>query len=465
MKETETEMRSDVNGGGLSWWSIIRLGVVQSLLGAIVVLTTSTLNRVMVIELALPAVVPGALVTLHHAAQMLRPRMGHGSDVGRRHTPWIIGGMASLAIGGAGAAAGTALMATHLVLGLLVAVAAFALIGAGVSACGTNLLVLMAKKVSSERRAPAATVVWTMMIAGFAITATLAGRILDPYSPSRLVAVATGVSAIAFVGSVLAILGVEGDGQDLRGQRSSEGRPDFRTALREVWADPDARHFTLFVFVSMLAYSAQDLILEPFAGSIFHLTPGETTRLSGAQHGGVLAGMVVMALAAALFKKTRLSSLKGWVVGGCLASAISMVGLVLAAFSHGAWPLTTNVFVLGVSNGAFSIAAIGSMMTLAGEGRQSREGIRMGVWGAAQAIAFGTGGFAGTVMVDGAKLIAHTAPAAYALVFSMEALGFVFAYRLAMATAFGPRAEGKVEEVPMTRAASPGLLQPVGEPQ
>ena len=45
----------------LSWLSIVRLGLVQMCLGAIVVLTTSTLNRLMVVELALPAVLPLAM--------------------------------------------------------------------------------------------------------------------------------------------------------------------------------------------------------------------------------------------------------------------------------------------------------------------------------------------------------------------------------------------------------------------
>ena len=58
-------------------------------LGAVVVLTTSTLNRVMVVELALPALLPGLLVALHYAVQISRPRMGFGSDVGARRTPWI----------------------------------------------------------------------------------------------------------------------------------------------------------------------------------------------------------------------------------------------------------------------------------------------------------------------------------------------------------------------------------------
>ena len=86
--------------GPLGWFGIVRLGLVQTSLGAIVVLTTSTLNRVMVVELALPAMLPGALVALHYAVQVMRPRWGHGSDLGRRRTPWIVGGMAVLALGG-----------------------------------------------------------------------------------------------------------------------------------------------------------------------------------------------------------------------------------------------------------------------------------------------------------------------------------------------------------------------------
>ncbi|RYY92276.1 MAG: hypothetical protein EOO24_29435, partial [Comamonadaceae bacterium] len=81
------------------WIDVVRLGCVQAALGAVVVLTTSTLNRVMVVELAMPALLPGILVALHYVVQLARPRMGHGSDLGRRRTPWILGGMAVLAAG------------------------------------------------------------------------------------------------------------------------------------------------------------------------------------------------------------------------------------------------------------------------------------------------------------------------------------------------------------------------------
>lgn len=424
----------------IGWVGIFRLGLVQAALGAVVVMTTSTLNRVMVVELALPAVIPGALVTLHHAMQMLRPRMGYGSDLGQRRTPWIVGGMAALAAGGTGAALATAAMATHFALAMTLAVLSFALIGAGVSACGTSLLVLMAKRVPPERKAASATVVWMMMIAGFAVTATLAGKLLDPFSPARLVGVAGAVSGAALLLTLVATWGVEGrDAAVAVLDAACEPKISFSATLKQVWSEPDARRFTIFVFISMLAYSAQDLILEPFAGAIFGWTAGASTKLSGVQHGGVFVGMLLVAVVTTLFKGTPLASPKGWVVGGCISSGVAMSGLVCAGLLGHPWPLKANVFLLGVTNGVFAIAAISAMMTLASEGRRAREGVRMGIWGAAQALAFGLGGFLGTVLVDLAKWLFGPSGAAYSFVFGLEVIGFFAAHLLALNVSFGER--------------------------
>lgn len=422
-----------MTGVPLGWVGIVRLGLVQTALGAIVVLTTSTLNRVMVVELALPATLPGALVAFHYAVQLSRPRLGYGSDMSGRSTPWIVGGMAVLAVGGISAALATAWMETQLLGGVLLAVVAFALIGAGVGAAGTSLLVLLAKRVDPRRRAAAATIVWLMMIAGFVITATTAGHLLDPFSPARLIAVTGVVAAAAFAVTLLAVWNVEGR---VRTSTHPTDAPEvaqvpFREALAQVWAEPQARRFAVFVLVSMLAYSAQDLILEPFAGLVFGFTPGESTKLSGIQHGGVLAGMILVAVAASVIGGPWLGSLRMWTIGGCLASATALLGLTVAGFVGPGWPLRASVFGLGLANGAFAVAAIGSMMGLAGAGRASREGVRMGLWGAAQAIAFALGGFGGTVAVDLARQLFAGPGVAYATVFAGQAVLFLISAVLA----------------------------------
>lgn len=429
---------------GLGWLGVARLGFVQALLGGVVVLTTSTLNRVMVVELALPALLPGLLVALHYAVQLTRPRMGYGADRTARRTPWIIGGMVVLAASGWLAAVATAWMARDATLAIALATLAFAGVGLGVSAAGTSLLTLLATRVAEERRAGAAAMVWVMMIAGFAITAGTAGRFLDPYTPARLVLVSGVVSAIAVVVTPLALWRLEAGVHALR-RAGNEAMTSqrFFAALAEVWADAEARRFTVFVFASMVAYSAQDLILEPFAGLVFGFTPGETTRLAGVQHGGTLAGMLLAALAGRRLGGAEFGSLRAWTVGGCIASGIALAGLVVGGlFASSTWPLRANVFLMGAANGAFSIAAIGSMMALAG-GRggggeagvagsaPGREGTRLGLWGAAQAIGFAGGGVLGAMASDVARWITGSPAMAYALVFAGEALLFVVAARLA----------------------------------
>lgn len=412
----------------LNWPGIIRLGLVQTALGAIVVLTTSTLNRVMVVEFALPATVPGALVAVHYAVQLMRPRWGYGADAGGRNTPWIVGGMAVLALAGVGATLATALMSVNPVAGVALAVVAFFFIGIGVGAAGTSLMVLLAKSVAPERRAPAATIVWTMMIGGFIVTTISAGRLLDPFSPGRLVAVSAGVAAIAFLVAVLAVAGLEEPTADTR--PAAPATVSFRDALAEVWGEPRARRFAVFVFVSMLAYSAQDLILEPFAGAVFGLTPGGSTQLAGVQHAGVLVGMVSLGCLSSRAGR-RFGSMWAWTIAGCVGSAVTLASLSLASLVGPAWPLRASVFALGVTNGVYAVAAIGAMMELAGAGHANREGVRMGLWGAAQAVAFGLGGFAGTVASDVARWLLGSPVQAYATVFALEAALFLGSAALA----------------------------------
>ncbi len=417
----------------LSWFGIVRLGLVQTGLGAVVVLTTSTLNRVMVVELAMPAILPGALVAIHYALQVFRPAWGHGSDIGARKTPWIVGGMAVLATGGLMASVATAWMTTQPLFGIALAVIAFCLIGAGVGAAGTSLLVLLAKRTDDVRRAAAATIVWVMMIAGFIVTTGVAGHLLDPFSPQRLVVVSGGVSVVAMLLTMMGVWGIEGNAVAMAQSRSNmpSRQSSFREAFMEVWTEPKSRRFAIFVFVSMLAYSAQDLILEPFAGVVFGFTPGETTKLSGVQHGGTLIGMALVPLIGAIYPRSR-GNLQIWTVGGCLASAIALLCLAAAAVVGPLWPLRETVFMLGVTNGAYAVAAIGSMMALVSAGGEKREGVRMGLWGAAQAFAFGIGGFLGTLASDIARYVLTSPALSYSTVFASEAGLFVVAAFMAV---------------------------------
>jgi BCD family chlorophyll transporter-like MFS transporter len=127
----------------------------------------------------------------------------------------------------------------------------------------------------------------------------------------------------------------------------------------------------------------------------------------------------------------RFGNLRTWMIGGCLGSAMAISALAASGFVGPAFPLRVVVFILGVGLGIFAVAAIGSMMSLVDAGRERREGIRMGLFGAAQAIAVGLGGVVATAGVDLIRWLMQSPLIAYSIVFLAEAVTFALAAVLA----------------------------------
>jgi BCD family chlorophyll transporter-like MFS transporter len=274
---------------------------------------------------------------------------------------------------------------------------------------------------------------------------------------ARLIEVTAFASLAALAVTIVAVAGVEKRSAGRFAEEPSAPKVSFRASLADAWSDPQARLFTIFVFVSMLAYSMQDLILEPFGGLVFGMTPGETTGLAGIQNGGVFCGMVLVGVAGSLLSRRFPAILKAFTVGGCMLSAVALAGLASSAAAAPEWPLTANVFALGFANGIFAVAAIASMMALAGAAGTGRVGLRMGLWGAAQAIAFGLGGFLGTVAVDALRAMAAPPPVAYGAVFILEAAIFLLAAVIALKIAVVGRSAGQLQ--PADEARLPIGLQ------
>lgn len=435
-----------MNAQGLGWLGVIRLGLVQSAIGALAVFGTVTLNRVMVVELALPAALPASLVAWHYVVQLSRPRWGHGGDAGARRTPWILFGAALLALGTLAATNAVALMAAHTAAAMapVLAVAAFAMIGAGVSACGTSLLSLMADLVAEQRRPAAAAIAWVMMIFGIAVTAGIAGHFLDPFSPRRLALLSAGVAVAALLLVVAAVSGLE---QHACPPRPRHEPAPFMASLASLWRDTTARGFTLFVFAAMLAYSAQELLIEPYAGVIFGYRLGAATQLTGWQHGGVLCGMVAAAIVMSRLPGRKTLWMRRFAILGCALSGAAVLALAQIGLTAVAAPLPALVMLLGAANGVFAVSALGWMMSLANV-KAGSTGLRMGAFGAAQAAAFACGGFLGAGGVSLLRASGLPAPHAFAAIFTLQAGLFlgagVLAWRLGSATTTipAPQAEG-----------------------
>jgi BCD family chlorophyll transporter-like MFS transporter len=400
----------------LGWGGILRLCLVNAAIGGMAALPVNLFNRLMTVELALPAILPGLLVALHYAVQITRPAWGHRSDRAGRRVPVILGGMALLACGVTAAAWGVGLSTGP---ALVVWVLAYAAIGLGVGAAGTSFLALLATAAPADKRGASATLAWLMLIVGAIACSVGTGIALDPYSPERLTSV-VAVAALAAMGlTIVATLG-----QD-REVAAAAPTPPLARALREAMADPNARRFTGFVFLSILAFYLSELIFEPFAGHVHGLQPDDSTKLSGAKDGAALLGMI----AAGVLAHLQIGTLRLWALTGCLISAAGLVALGAGA------PLVPGTVTLGLGNGLFVVGAIGSMMRLAST-RAGAEGTTMGVFGAAQAIAAGLAGLLATGTLDMMRALQPDATA-YGALFAVEALLFVVAALMA-ARILGP---------------------------
>ena len=436
-------MTNGIQQKTLGWFSIFRLGLVQACLGAVVVLMTSTLNRLMVVELSMAATVPGFLVGLHYAVQLSRPKWGLISDLENNRTKWINLGMLILGIGANLATLSLVLFNSNSLLAMLLSILAYTLIGLGVGASGTSLLALMAKHTAERRRPAAAMITWLMMIFGIAMTAGIVGMLLVPYSFELLLKIVAGLTVLTMIISFAATWKIENNLDEIR-QTDQEKAP-LLEELKSLWEHSKTRNFTIFVFLSMTAYFMQELILEPYAGIVFQYTPSQTTSLSGMQNGGVFVGMLTVGILATALK---FGTLKSWVQAGCLGSCFMLISIMLLGQINSSLPLELAVVGLGFFNGMFAVAAIGSMMSLAGSGSKRREGTRMGLWGAAQAIAAGFGGLLGTILVDLLQ-VANLSPVnAYGMVFSLEASLFALAALLASTSITFNKSYGKNIAIP-----------------
>ncbi len=421
----------------LAWFSIVRMGLVQASMGAMTVIPLTTLPRVMQNELGFLALAAGVLVGWYYASQVSRVVVGYASDALGRRTPFIVLGLLILGLSSVAASWSITLMAENRLLGFAAGFAAYTGVGIGVACSGTSILALVATSIDPRRRAPAATIIWLLMIFGIALAATLGGKAMTPFSFARLIEISVWVVAIAFGGGLLMLIGLERRGGE-RPAREKFGAGNVMAAVRTIWAEPATRTFTIFVFVSMVAYNMQELVLETYLGSAFGYDAGKSTTISGYHRGAIALGLVASAVLGRILMGAP-RALVGMTVGGCLLSGAGLAGLALGALMPQGWPIVANVALFGFANGVFAGGAVASMFGLSGMGVEQREGTRLGAFGLAQASGFAVGLFLGAALLDVVSAIAGAMPG-FAAVFTVEGLLFVAAGLMALRISRGSAA-------------------------
>lgn len=377
---------ADAASADLPLSRLLRLSLFQVSVGMAMVLLNGTLNRVMIVELGLPAGLVALMIALPLLFAPLRALIGHKSDthrslLGWRRVPYIwfgtlmqFGGLAIMPFA-------LLLMGrpADFALGAGAAALAFLLTGAGMHMTQTAGLALATDLAGEDKRPRAVAMLYVMLLAGMMIAALVIGQLLADFSGTRLVQVIQGAAALTFVLNLVALWKQEG--RNAAVIAADTPRPPFADVWREFTAVRGTRRLLLAIGLGSAAFAMQDALLEPFGGEILGLGVGQTTRLTGLWALGTLIGFTLAARA--LGRGTDPLRIAG--VGLVVGVAAFLLILFAAPFASPAL-LATGALAIGTGVGLFSVGTLIAAMALS---RSGGSGLALGAWGAVQASAAG----------------------------------------------------------------------------
>jgi MFS transporter, BCD family, chlorophyll transporter len=386
-------------------------------LGLTSVLVGGMLNRVMIVELGMPASLVGFFFAIPLLISPLRIWFGYRSDGytlwGLRREPYII--LGSLLAGlGIAIAMRLALGGSITGLAIIGMISAMAVHHLGRNVASNTFEALLTDKFVGHRRTQAMTGFKIAMFVGIMGGAIGLGAALETYSAPRLMGVIVGVALLAFALSTAATIGQEPRTAAQAAAAQQAREKSFWDTLRAViLGDPHVRRFFVCMVLIMVGTQAQDVILEPFGALVLGMTVGETTRLTALWG----AGTVLTMLAAGMWliksvgyaPVTRVAL---WINTGVFA------GLILSGWLGHAGLFQGLVFVLGVGTG---LASAGLLSAIAHFATAARAGLLMSVWGLTHNLGQAIGSLLSGIAVDGiAGLAGGSALFAYGTVFAIE---------------------------------------------
>jgi len=329
-------------------------------------------------------------------------------------------------VAGIGVLGATILVLNHSTLGILAGFAVaitFLAYGLGKNLSSNTFEALLADKFHGAARPRAVTFFKVAMFLGIMIGAVMLGRLLDPFSTSRLIIVVLGVVLSASILAILSVSFQEPRKSEVEAEiETSKKVPFLETFKTMVWADPQIRRFFIFVMLTVVGTLRQDVLLEPYAALVLGLSVAKTSTLTAIWGGGTLLSMA--AAAGWLIKKFGYEKVVR--VGLFLGIAI-FTGLILTGYFGLTNLFLVFVFLLGVSTG---LSASGMLTAVIEFTTAARAGLLMGVWGVAHNLGQALGSMLSGATVDLVRALDGNAMTAYGIVFALE--GFLLLLALGL---------------------------------
>ncbi|MDP4771390.1 MAG: PucC family protein [Limnohabitans sp.] len=402
---------------------LLRLSLFQISVGMAMVMLVGTLNRVMIVELKVSATLVSFMVALPLLMAPLRALIGfrsdnHRSQLGWRRVPYIwmgsllqFGGFsimpfALLVLAGAGQASQAPAW-----VGQLGAAGAFLLVGLGMHTVQTAGLALATDLAPPERQPQVVGLMYVMQLIGMMASALVLGYLLHDYSPGQLIRVVQAVAVTTLVLNVVALWK-----QEPRSRLRKPGTPiehTFAQAWQLFCQGPNTLRRLLAVGLGTMAFTMEDVLLEPYGGEILHMSVSSTTLLSATL---ALGGLLGFAWASRVLGRGgdayRMSGRGAWIGLPAFVFVVASGPLAMPAL------FVLGIFLIGLGGGLFAHGTLTATMQLAPAGQV---GLAMGAWGAVQATAAGVGMAVGGLVRDAVALFS-TPVMGYSAVYLIEML-------------------------------------------
>jgi BCD family chlorophyll transporter-like MFS transporter len=425
---------ADVTSAELPWSRLLRLSLFQISCGMTAVLLIGTLNRVMIVELLVPAGLVATMLALPLVFAPLRALIGFKSDtyrslLGWRRVPYIW-------LGTTVQFSGLAMMPFALIVlsgdtwappwtGQLAAAIAFLMVGAGMHTVQTVGLALACDLTPQERQPNVVAVLSLMLLLGMVGSAVIFGLFLSEFSQIRLIQVIQGCAGATLILNLVAMWKQEArDPSRTRG--AQQGEPGFLESFRMLRASGPWNRRLLAAGLGFAGFAMQDVLLEPYGGQVLGLGVGATTGLTALLAGGGAIGFIAGARwLGAGSDPHRLAAY------GALGGIFAFAFVILAGLADSVPVFAFGVLAIGLGGGLFAHATLTACMRVAPPGQI---GLALGVWGAVQATAAGLAIAAGGLLRDaiGAQALAGSLGEAMA----GPATGYVVVYAIEIALLF-----------------------------
>ena len=428
---------SDAASDALPMGELLRLSLFQVSVGMASVMLLGTLNRVMIVELSVPAMIVAVMIALPVLIAPFRAVLGFKSDtyrsaIGWKRIPylwfgslWQMGGLAVmpfalLVLGG---------NPVHDVpfAGEVLAALAFLMTGLGLHMTQTAGLALASDRATDETRPRVVALLYVMLLLGMGVSALLIGWLLRDFEPLLLVRVVQGAALAGLLLNLVALWKQERVIPMSKAERAAP-RPRFSDAWSDFLAGGQAGRLLVVVFLGTMAFTMQDVLLEPYGGEVLGLSVSSTTLLTALWAAGALIGF-----GHAARKLGKGACHYRLAATGLLAGLAAFSAVIFAAPFNSPALFFTGACLIGFGGGLFAVATLTAAMALPVEGSVGR-GLALGAWGAAQATAAGISIAIGGTLRDAINHAALTGTLGEAL--NSPATGYASVYHVEIAMIF-----------------------------